>query len=100
MGAGDAGYADCDDGAGGETSVNTLQNCGGCGQSCGVSHASSTQCVAYECKPVCNAGFANCYSSHAGCETTLGTVDNCIACGDTCSGAKPYCTAGGCSATP
>jgi hypothetical protein len=53
-----AGYADCDavPGDGCETTLNTLTNCGSCGNQCATPYCQAKQCVA---EPVADAGPVN-----------------------------------------
>jgi hypothetical protein len=84
----DTGWGTCnmnpDDGC--ETSLTTLTNCGGCGQSCSRANA-SVSCTTGTCAMTgCNAGFDSCDgNTNNGCETTLGTTTNCAACANACT---------------
>ena len=101
----ESGYEDCDGQPenGCEVAVNSLNACGGCGQGCSVSHASS-ECDAGSCKFLaCSAGFGDCNRDAAkleagdGCETDLSSTMNCGACGRTCPRDRPFCSGGKCS---
>jgi hypothetical protein len=77
-----SGYADCDSNPanGCETALNTLSNCGGCGVSCNMTHASAS-CSTGSCRlTACDYGYANCDSQeNTGCETELMDVTNGLA---------------------
>jgi hypothetical protein len=100
-----AGFGDCNgiysDGC--ETPLNTTQNCGGCGITCGpVSNASQVGCMTGQCVVIsCNAGFADCNHIYSdGCETDLNTIQNCGACGNACpsppANGRATCISGTC----
>jgi hypothetical protein len=103
LGACAAGWGNCDGikPNGCETPLNTVADCGGCGQPCSVANATST-CASGTCAiSSCNAGFGNCDGQTAnGCEAnTTTSVTNCGACGIVCNSTNgtPSCTAGVCS---
>ena len=75
-----------------ETPLNTLTNCGGCGTTCSLAHATST-CATGTCAIAsCQAGWGNCDGNAGnGCETALNTLSNCGSCGAGCS--RPNATA-------
>jgi hypothetical protein len=103
VGTCDAGYADCDgDPANGcEVALNdSASNCGACGNTCALTHASSV-CTAGECAvSSCATGFANCDGdASTGCETSLNSLTSCGACGTVCPTgphAAPSCSAEHC----
>src|SRR5262249_29942371 len=77
------GYADCDlvQSNGCETPLNTLTDCGACGNHCNNPNGTTT-CTAGACSPTCNAGYASCDGNPSnGCETPLNTTANCGGCG-------------------
>lgn len=80
-----------DDGCETETLENAA-NCGACGRTCSLTHASSTACHGGACAPSCTGTFADCSSPPAaspddGCETDLETSSlDCGACGRACGG--------------
>jgi Cys-rich repeat protein len=87
------GTRKCCAGACVDTGVDT-QNCGACGNACGVQH-SSASCNAGVCAPgKCSAGWADCNGDPKdGCEAKLDyDVNNCGACGMKC--AIPHATSG------
>ena len=95
----DDNQGDCDGDAttGCETTLNTSQNCGGCGVDCGAG-----SCVNGGCTVQCPPNRADCDGDPAnGCEVDLQTVQNCGACGRACqagelcdaSGEAPACSA-------
>jgi hypothetical protein len=99
--------ADCDhDGKTCEADLQTdVANCGACGNACAFAtgstpHASGgLTCAAGQCKPVCDALFADCTGGYRdGCETALTTTSNCGACGTGCSiqHATATCATGAC----
>ncbi len=107
-----AGFGDCDGNYknGCETALNTLVNCGGCGQGCAIANASAT-CATGSCKvATCNADYADCDGDQKSCETALDTPAHCGACGTQCSlpnaiascggsGGARVCTVSGCTQT-
>jgi len=70
----------------GKRANSTVNHCGACGLTCGLTNANSARCNDGICQPICSPGFANCgqYPSN-GCETDLNTLSNCGACGRSCS---------------
>jgi hypothetical protein len=96
-----AGYGNCDGNPdnGCETPLNTVSNCGTCGNACGYSHAAAS-CNAGTCAiGACNPGWASCDgNNNNGCETQLNTLTNCAACGDVCDlpNAVEACSSGSC----
>ncbi|RLB47769.1 MAG: hypothetical protein DRJ42_24710 [Deltaproteobacteria bacterium] len=96
------GWDDCDGDPtnGCETPLNTLGNCGACGTSCALDHASES-CATGACRiTTCDIGWGQCDASHAnGCEENLRTTSDCGACGVPCSrtNASASCSTGVCS---
>jgi hypothetical protein len=98
----DEGFSVCDGrvDTGCETNIaSDLENCGGCGLSCGSQNA-EPMCIQFACVPNCLEGWGDCDGDPAnGCETPIATdVQNCGGCGVVCSNnnATPACEAGGC----
>lgn len=91
-----AGTGDCDQNPNDcETPLNTIQNCGECGNTCtstnGVSACQPSGCVVTSC----TAGFGDCNDSGTdGCETAINSVTNCGSCNNDC-GTGTCNTAGG-----
>lgn len=91
------GYADCNgvgsDGC--EARLDTLNNCGGCGDACAIPNAiiscSTGSCELVECEP----GFGQCDGE--ACLPLADDEANCGACDVTCSGDKPNCFGGKCT---
>jgi hypothetical protein len=78
------GFDDCDADAsnGCETSLDTLDNCGGCGVICDGLSCQGGICSQLECEE----GFADCDGDQDnGCEVSLDSVTNCGRCGHACS---------------
>lgn len=93
-----AGYADCTNAAGCETTLGTTSNCRSCGEACSNAHG-STACTPTGCKPVCALGYEDCDGKpENGCETDLHGLSNCGACGVACSKAHgtASCATGTC----
>ncbi len=94
VGACDAGFGDCNGMAadGCETRLDTSNDCGACGVTCALAHASES-CATGSCVvTTCDAGWRDCdMLAASGCETSLATATNCGACGSTCSGGTPLC---------
>ena len=86
------GVGDCDgDPSACETPLNTPTDCGACGRSCSLPHASAA-CMDGRCVvQACEAGFVDCdLQSENGCEVELKRLDGC----DPCStGSSPECDA-------
>jgi len=98
----DDGWADCDgaDSNGCEKSLETLTDCGTCGNGCSFPHAVVEACDAGRCTMVsCHPGWADCDGMPSnGCEADLASAAHCGGCGTACSGTTPLCsTAGGSS---
>lgn len=94
------GYGDCDDRAdnGCETSLGTLEHCGGCDVPCAKRSCAGGICTAADCAP----GEGDCDGDGASCETDLyGDPDNCGECGASCAFAEGVTPNGdlACSAT-
>jgi hypothetical protein len=103
-----AGFGDCDGNLqnGCETNLNSVQNCGACGQACAQA-GGSNPCVlvgtSYRCQPSCDATHADCDGKpDNGCESDLTAVASCGSCSLSCanphgsascqtSGASPTC---------
>ncbi len=99
------GWSDCDGNPtnGCETNLNSLNNCGQCGNTCNLDNATAS-CTNQECiVKTCAVGFSNCNGDHAdGCETNLKSDDNnCGTCAKVCSApnAGSTCSAGECAIT-
>jgi hypothetical protein len=107
--AGSCGVASCNGGFGNcdgvvsngcEATLNTLTNCGSCGNACSTANG-TPQCAAGSCGVAsCNGGYANCDSVVSnGCEVQLSTnTANCGACGSACTNAHgtTSCAASSC----
>jgi len=99
-----AGWDDCDgdDSNGCETPLTTLSNCGACGASCALAHATET-CGTGTCRiAMCDVGWGQCDTSHAnGCERSLRTTSSCGGCGIPCTrvNATSSCSTGVCNFT-
>ncbi|GAB4196855.1 MAG: hypothetical protein OHK0013_04410 [Sandaracinaceae bacterium] len=95
----DPGFDDCNrmpsDGC--ETRLDTLMNCGRCGETCSGTVNASEFCRTPELRcdyMSCDTGFLNCDTNRVnGCETGF-SVTNCGACGTRC-GANERCNAAG-----
>ncbi len=97
------GFGNCDgtDSNGCEASLDQLDHCGSCPNTCMRANATPT-CAGGTCAiSACGAGFGNCDMTDGnGCETTLDTVMHCGTCGTVCSyaHATPICALpAGCS---
>lgn len=99
------GWDDCDAKPenGCERPLTSLTDCGGCGTSCKITHA-TTDCATQVCTfAACASGWGDCNKDASkagggdGCETDLGTPANCGGCGNACPADKPYCTGGKCT---
>jgi len=98
----EAGFDDCDlnPANGCEVELNSLDDCGGCGQVCGFENASAL-CDSGSCEfEACNAGFDDCNNSAVdGCEiNTDSNLSHCGGCGQVCAltNAQTQCSAGAC----
>ncbi len=97
------GFADCNNDTSNGCEVNILtthDDCGGCGNVCNVSNATSN-CVNGTCEMgTCNIGFADCdHDASNGCEANLKTsLDDCGTCGTVCNfpDAQESCNNGVC----
>jgi hypothetical protein len=100
----DPGYADCDKQPADGCEVNTNTdpgNCGGCGTTCSMNHATET-CVTGNCAiVVCQSGYSDCDKNPSnGCEAnTQNDPNNCGGCGVICTTANgtPACVQGMCA---
>ena len=83
-----------------ETDLTTLSDCGGCGNTCSLAHATET-CATGQCRIAsCDSLWGNCDGTHSnGCETSLETLTDCGSCGTPCSRAHATatCSGGSCS---
>jgi hypothetical protein len=83
-------YGDCDgDQANGcEMLLNTMDDCGACGEVCELANASAFCDTGGRCRfGSCNAGWGNCDGDvYNGCEASLESVENCGRCGRSCAG--------------
>ncbi len=105
------GFADCDNNPGDGCEVNLqsdVNNCGGCGQGCGIPNATSI-CLAGQCAiGACTPGLSNCDGDLGnGCEKdTSSDPANCGGCGNVCPNANnatvgcamSMCAISGCNA--
>jgi len=93
------GLDDCDnDPAECETSVTTLDNCGGCGALCDGLANALPQCDLGVCDVAsCIGDFADC-TNEEGCETPTTDINNCGGCGMVCElvGSGESCSSGAC----
>lgn len=92
------GFDDCDaDPSNGcETSLDTLDNCGGCGVKCDAKSCRGGICSQLDCEP----GYADCDRDEDNkCEVSLNSVTNCGRCGNACSAgnASVTCEHGKCA---
>jgi hypothetical protein len=90
------GFGDCDGNPrnGCETPLDTLSDCGACGDECRVANGISEcadGCGFLGCEP----GFGACTS--AACASLAGNSNHCGACGRSCGGATPNCAGGVCT---
>ncbi|HEY5922342.1 MAG TPA: hypothetical protein VIV11_11755 [Kofleriaceae bacterium] len=96
-----SGFGNCDGIASNrcETPLDTIDNCGGCGNACTFANGAAA-CTNGACElAACTSGFGNCdLDAGTGCETVLDTNDNCGACGNACAFANgaAACTNGAC----
>lgn len=93
----DASFMSCD---GGIVDLMTdEQHCGDCSTVCSALPAdqhADNQCLAGQCKPVCQGSFDDCNTNVAGCETDLLTNDaHCMSCGEPCTPSR-HCEGGVC----
>ena len=94
-------FADCDGSlaTGCERPINTLTDCGGCGVTCSLSHATET-CSNGICEiSSCDSGWADCDGVESnGCETSTTTLTDCGGCGVACdlANATESCGSGTC----
>jgi type 1 glutamine amidotransferase len=81
------------------STIDDVQNCGGCGIACWAP-GSDSSCVDGKCTFTCRSGFGDC-NALPGCETDFNADDgNCGACGNSCArfaNTVSSCTAGSCS---
>ena len=84
----DPNYANCNaqNSDGCEISLESNNNCGGCGFTCSFSHASAS-CANQNCSmTTCESDYDDCNGqSSDGCETYLGSISNCGSCNNSCS---------------
>lgn len=75
------------DARGCETDLNTVSNCGACGNNCDdLPNSLSSECLSLTCKIICESGFEDCNGNVTdGCETPINTNENCNICGNNCS---------------
>ena len=97
------GTADCNGDIPGScaTPLNTLTDCGACGDLCDPIHTATPACVSGSCEVLaCDAGYADCDSLAAnGCEVNVANdAYNCGTCGQVCStpNASAVCLGGSC----
>ena len=77
---------ECTDLRQGNPQGDGVVNCGACGISCSLEHASHATCQGGTCDPFCDVGFRDCNRfRNDGCETSLNSLDNCDECGRPCS---------------
>jgi len=97
-----AGYGNCDAklANGCETSLQTIYNCGECGNQC-IFPNSTAECNFGTCQiSSCDPLFGNCDGKiENGCETSFTSIDNCGACGKVCNypNAVSSCINGNCT---
>jgi len=87
-----SGFGDCDDEAGNgcERQLNTVTDCGACGNACDPAHATAG-CDTGSCRiSACDTGWGDCDTSPgSGCETDLlSERTHCGSCGNRCSGGQ------------
>jgi hypothetical protein len=83
----ETGWGDCDLNArnGCETPLNTITDCGGCGQACAIGDATAV-CRAQRCEVLrCEPDRADCDADGRSCETRLDTIDHCGSCDSGCT---------------
>ncbi|MBI5534379.1 MAG: hypothetical protein HY898_16770 [Deltaproteobacteria bacterium] len=100
-------WGDCDGqyATGCEKPLNTLTDCGGCGQPCAPANATGSCSTGLCAITGCSSGYGDCDGNPAnGCESnTNQDINNCGTCGNKCpTGCTPKCTMGtcGCSNCP
>jgi len=77
---------------------NDVQNCGGCGKSCGAPGVNeSIACVSGLCTYNCVAGTMDCNGT---CTFVDSDPNNCGACGNVCPDTAPNCSQGACNDCP
>ena len=90
------GFRDCDHepATGCEVAPDDVNNCGGCGIRCALSHAMAA-CVGDQCTAIgCQSPFVDCDENPNDCETAANTLQNCMGCGVACTDAQvPNATA-------
>lgn len=82
----ETGWGDCDLSfkTGCETPLNTVSDCGGCGQACAADDA-TVVCREQRCEVLrCNPDRADCDADGSSCETRLDTVEHCGGCDASC----------------
>eukprot|EP01113_Clastostelium_recurvatum_P041943 TRINITY_DN6747_c0_g2_i2.p1 TRINITY_DN6747_c0_g2~~TRINITY_DN6747_c0_g2_i2.p1 ORF type:complete len:697 (-),score=39.59 TRINITY_DN6747_c0_g2_i2:236-2326(-) len=81
-------YDNCDgiDANGCETSLNSVNNCGGCGNVCNLPHAVNMSCMNGTCHVLsCALGWMDCDGDHSnGCERDVTTMSDCGGCAKPC----------------
>ena len=90
-------YADCNGNVsdGCESSLQTLTNCGGCGNACSIPNAMET-CAGGTCAvDRCEDDVGDCDADPVTCETPLNTVQNCGTCATACNLANAVSACGG-----
>lgn len=82
----DLGFDDCDSiaGNGCETSLRTLENCGGCDELCALENATES-CTSGVCELVsCERGWDDCDGDRGDCETAVNVAERCGDCDTVC----------------
>lgn len=98
----DLGFDDCNTMAadGCETPLDTLTDCGMCGNACMLPGTATHTCTGGQCRvATCMPGFGDCNSDDDdGCERALNTLSDCGMCGRDCalSRATESCATGTC----
>jgi hypothetical protein len=106
-----SGFGDCDTSQnnGCEEPLNTVDQCGGCGQTCSRQNV-APMCSVIPHRPippdvcaagVCSSGFADCNGDKRldGCEADLGSIVTCGSCGNRCPAPDHFlatCSGGSC----
>jgi hypothetical protein len=95
-----AGFGDCDANPanGCELPVNTVMQCGSCGNNCmSVVQNATPACsggTACDYSGACSSGFGDCYSNRGnGCEAPTNTATRCGSCGNNCASVIQNATA-------